>query len=93
MRLPTQFIQVLTRAALLVGMSACADLSSDHHTQVASAHPAADCSAATGSRVSAADQPSTAPCRSFTNQDMRTTGAPSNAQALSMLDPSITTGR
>lgn len=85
-----RFIQGLTQAILLVGMSACADLSSDH-TQVASAQPAADCSATTGSRVSAADQASTAPCRSYTNQDMRTTGAPSNSQALRMLDPSITT--
>ena len=73
-------------------MSACANLSSER-AQVPSALPGADCSVATASRVSTADQPCSGLRHSFTNQDIRNTGAISLADALRMLDPTIVTVR
>jgi hypothetical protein len=92
MTLPVRLIQLLTQAVLLSGVCACADLNFEH-TLVSSALPGADCSVTTASRVSTADQPCSGLRHSFSNQDIRTTGATSLAVALRMLDPSIVTGR
>jgi hypothetical protein len=76
----------LTSTSLAVLLAACA--TQGHPQQTASAADAKrECLSSTGSRVAHESQ---TPCRSYTGQDLQSTGEFNAGDALQRLDPAVT---
>jgi hypothetical protein len=90
MKIQVWLAHLLIGGVLLIQMAACSVIRS-HSSQVSTATRGAGCSIATGSRVAPGAERCSALRRSFGSEEIRNTGATSVAEALRLLDPSIST--
>jgi hypothetical protein len=81
---------MFTCGTLLLQLIACADVRSNK-SAVPTAHAGTGCSIVVDGRVTQNSANYPAPCRFFSGEEIRNTGATSVGAALRQLDPSIST--
>jgi hypothetical protein len=88
MKIQAQIALMFSCGTLLLQIVACADVRSNK-SAVPTAHAGTGCSIAVDRRATQNGANYSVPCRSFSGEEIRNTGATSFGAALRQLDPSI----